>query len=131
VITGLEENINAFKGENQRLDGALVSARNEAEAARHARQEAEAAPDKVNSHLAESQAALIRSGQEMQDALRKLADEQVAHRITQEKLQAAIQEAHKFELDAVKCRALLDAENDPRKKSRPERNSSKVQLAEG
>jgi len=118
VIAGLAENINAFKAENQRLDGAVVSARNEAEAARHARQEAEAALDKVNSHLAESQAALIRSGQEMQDALRKLAEEQVAHRKTQEDLQAAIQRGHEHQLEAVKCRALLDAENGRGKKSR-------------
>ena len=126
VIADLQENIKAFAAENERLEGMAVAAANRAESDMQAKREVVAALEKANSRLAESQAALIRSSQDTQAALKTLGDEQTAHQRTQQELQAAIQKAHELELELMRTRTLLEAKSSRDKKQGPGKKDGKL-----
>jgi len=109
VNAGLQEDLQTLARENERLQGEAIAAANKANDFQAAKAEAEVELAKVKLLLANSQAALIQAGKETQSGLEKVAAEQSAHQSTQQELKQVIEKAHEYELEMVRCRALLDA----------------------
>jgi chromosome segregation ATPase len=111
VNAGLQQDIQTLARENERLEGEATASANQASEVQKAKLNAEAALDDVKRQLARSQESLIQANKETQAALEKFAAEQTAHQGTHQELKTAIEKAHELELNLVRARALLDAQD--------------------
>jgi len=111
VNAGLQQDIQTLARENERLEGEATASTNEARELQKANLHAQAELDGVKRQLAKSQESLIQANKETHAALEKFAAEQAAHQGTHHELKKAIEKAHELELNLVRTRALLDAQN--------------------
>ena len=107
VIADLKEDIQSLEKDNERREGEAMAAENEAHEFQQLKSAMEAELATLRSQFGSSQQAVIQSGQETQAALAKLSAEQSAHQQTQQQLKEAMEKAHTFELEVVRCRTLL------------------------
>lgn len=108
VIADLKEDIQSLEKDNERREGEAMAAENQASEFQQIKSAMESELATLRSQFATSQQAVIQSGQETQAALAKLSAEQYAHQQTQQQLKEAMEKAHTFELELVRCRTLLD-----------------------
>ena len=110
ALADLKKDVEVLAQENERLDGTVMAAANEADEFKRAKAEMEAGLANLRELLANKQESLLQAGADTRAALERLASEQAAHQKTRLELAKAIQKAHDFELELVQCRTLVEAQ---------------------
>jgi len=116
ALADLKKDVEVLAQENERLDGTVMAAANEADEFKRAKAEMEAGLANLRELLANKQESLLQAGADTRAALERLAEEQAAHQKTRLELAKAIETAHKFEVDLVQSRTMLEAQNGRRAK---------------